>query len=538
MMRAWLSIPFSLFICVFTLSTAEATFPEKTIAHWGLSVSKEVQDPDYEKVHDLAGKKEFAAALEIIDKKIAQFPRESTPLILKGFLLNEMGDYGRALDFLMEGSRIEQRHPAVHFGFCQAYRNLGVIELSQRGCQIAVDQHQNIPEARYEYAQTLAIQGKMEEAVRELKAAADLEPNNPQYLVELGLNSYYLNRVEDAETYFLKALSTDPENLDAAYEMAYINAAKGKTEAAKKYIYQILETRREHPKVNSAKLLLDSIDNNTAEKLPEKIIPHEYHLSRSKSFYQSGHYGLSLIEIQTAAALKPDDLKLQEILIGMASILFRLDAGEKAVNQLIELAGNNEPLKAKGYQELGDIRVIQGKLAEARQFYEKAKSFGDPGNLSQITLAQFPEDSASNPSLQNPQELFIKPTDALNRKGEIFAHYKMYDRAIALYSMVIRMDPNHLESMLNSAAAYYNNGKYGRAISILERIFVSHPNHENILAHRFLLAQAYAKNGDGAAALKNIQIVVKLDSTTKSRIASDAAFEGLKDNDTFKNLTQ
>jgi tetratricopeptide (TPR) repeat protein len=237
-------------------------------------------------------------------------------------------------------------------------------------------------------------------------------------------------------------------------------AAQKKSKEAEKYIYQILDTRIQHPKVASAKLLLDTIGKNATDKLSLKIVPHEYHLSRSQSLYQSGQFGLSLIEIQTAARLKPDDLKIQEILIGMCSVLFRLDTGERAINHFLELAKDNDLLKGKAYQELGDIRVIQGKLLDARKFYEKAQSFGDPGNLSKISLAQFPELSTANLALQNPNEIFIKPTNSLNRKGEIFAHYKMYDRAIAIYAMVMRMDPQHLESMLNTATAYYKSDNH------------------------------------------------------------------------------
>ncbi len=538
MTRIFLSVSILCLSFVCSLPFAEATFPGKTIAYWDTSIADEMTDPDYQKVHDLAREKNFKGALEIVEKKIEQFPKESTPLIVKGLLLNETGNHKQALDFLMQGSRIEQKHPGVHYGYCQTYRNLGVVELSERGCQIAINQHRNSPEAHYEYAQTMAAQGKMNEAVKALQTATNLDPKNAQYFYELGMNSFYLNRIEDAERFFLKALELDPENLDAAYEIAFINAAQGKSEPAKKYIYQILESRREHPKVQSAKLLLDTIDKNAIEKLPLEIKPHEYHLSRSRALYQSGEYGVSLIEIQTAARLKPDDLKIHEILIGMASILLRLEVGEKAVNHIIEQAKDNNSLKAKGYQELGDIRVIQGKLGEARGFYEKAQSLGDPGNLSKITLAQFPEDSPENPSLQNPNELFIKPTHALNRKGEVFAHYKIYDRAIALYSMVIRMDPNHLESMLNTATVHYNSGKFGRATSILERLLVTHPNHEHILTHRFLLAQAYAGKGDTAGALKNLELLVKMNPAIKERIKSNPVFNRLKDSEGFKSLTE
>jgi len=533
-----------LFSFSFFLPIAHATYPGESITYWDPTLSDENKDPDYKTVAGLVKEKKFDAALALLDKKILSVGDKSTPIILKGFIANEQGNYKKALELFLKG-RPKQKpgipqspHPAIHFGFCQVFRNLGNIILSEQGCLVAVERHLNAPEAHYEYAQTLAIQGKMPTALKELQTAAKLDPDNPQYPLEMGMISLYLDRNGDAEKYFLQTLSLDPQNLDATYEIAYLYATQKKHEEAKKYIYQVLETRRVHPKVDSAKLLLDYLDKNATDKLSLKIVPHVYHLSRSQSLYQSGQFGLSLIEVQTAARLKPDDLKIQEILIGMCSVLFRLDTGEKTIRHFLEVAKDKDQLKAKAYQELGDIRIIQGKLLEAREFYEKAQSLGDPGNLAKTSLAQFPELSAANLSLQKPNELFIKPTNALNRKGEIFAHYKMYDRAIAIYSMVTRMDPQNLDSMLNIATVYYQSGKNGRAISILERLLITHPSHDHILSHRFLLAQAYVKKGDPDGGLKNIEWIIKRNPEMKNQIKASPVFKSLQENKDFIALVQ
>ena len=544
MKRACLFTFAVLFSLSFFLPVSHATYPGKSLTHWDPTLSDEHKDPDYQTVANLVKEKKFEEAKALLDKKIQTVANKSTPVILKGFIAYEQGNYIQALQLFLQG-RPKQKpgipqspHPAIHFGFCQVYRNLGNSILSEQACLVAVERNLEAPEVHYEYAQTLAIQGKMQTALKELQIAAKLDPKNPQYPFESGMISNYLNKVEDAEKYFLETLALDPQNLDAAYQVAYLYTVQKKSEKAKKYIYQVLETRRVHPKVDSAKLLLDYVDKNAADKLSLKIVPHVYHLSRSQSMYQSGQFGLSLIEIQTAARLKPDDLKIQEILIGMCTFLFRLDTGEKTIRHFLELVKDNDLLQAKAYQKLGDIRIIQGKLLEAREFYEKAQPLGDPGNLAKISLAQFPELSTANLALQDPNEIFFKPTNALNRQGEIFAHYKMYDRAIAIYSMVIRMDPQHLESMLNTATAYYKSGKNGRAISILERLLVTHPGHDQILAHRFLLAQAYVKHGDLDGGLKNLKWIVQKNPAIKGKIQSDPAFKTLKENKEFKELLQ
>ncbi len=447
-------------------SGAHATFPGKSIAHWDLSVSDEQNEPEYQRVRKLMREKSYDKALKVLEGKIASAPKEATPVILKALVLNEMGEYGEALTFLRKGEKMETRHPAIPFAFCQIYRNFGVADLSERACRITVDQHRNTPETHHELAQTLAALGNMVSANKELALAADLDPKNPRYHYERGMNFNYLNRFEEAEKSFLQALAIDETDLGSLYQLAYLYAASKKPDKAKPYIMKALETKKEHPDVHSAKLLLDYIHNDALDKLPLKKVPHEYHVDKSKFLYQSGKPGLALIEIQTAARLKPEDLPINEILIGLSSILMRLDITEKTVNHVLKLENANNTAKAKGYQELGDIQVVRGNLPEARKYYNKALSLGDPNDIAKITLDEFPGKTVT-PAPLNTNNLFFDPAEALNRKGEIFAHYKMYERAIALYSVVVRIAPNHLLSQLNSATAYYHRGDHSRAITIM-----------------------------------------------------------------------
>jgi len=132
--------------------------------------------------------------------------------------------------------------------------------------------------------------------------------------------------------------------------------------------------------------------------------------------------------------------------------------------------------------------------------------------------------------------LFINPANSLNRKGEIFAHFGMHQRALGIYSLILRMESSNLTALLNMATANYQNKKYNRAISILERILVIHPNHENILSHRLLLARAYVMKGDLGDGLKNVDFALKLNPNAKHMIASDPVFERLRGLEGFQNL--
>jgi tetratricopeptide (TPR) repeat protein len=520
-----------------SVAPANATYPSPNIAHWDLSVSNDRNDPDYQKIRDMVAKKQFDEAIAILDRKIFDQPREATPEILKALILNEKNEPLNALEVLQIGFKKERQHPALHFSFCQIHRKLGNGLTSEKACIIASQQHHQDPLAHYEFALTLMARGKAKEANKEFAESVRLAPKNSIYPYERGMVFNYLNQSDEAEKSFKHAFSLDKGNVEAAYQLAYLYATRNDKQQAESYIN--LENHLDNPKANSAKLLKDYIYKGSADKLPLTVDPGQYHLSRSKSLYKSKQYGLCLIEVETAARLSPDDLKIQEILVGLHSMFLRLDMTEKSVEKFIKYAKENNKLKSRGYQELADIEVLRGHLKKAKELYEKAKILGDPNGIAKATLEEFPEqvDSIERQPL-NPNALFINPINALNRKGEIFAHFGMYQRAMGIYSMVLRMNPTNLTALLNTATANYKNEKYNRTISILERLFVIHPNHENIIVHRLLLAKAYVMKGDLGDGLKNLEIILKMNSGVKKIILSDPTFEKLRALDSFRTLVQ
>jgi len=103
-----------------------------------------------------------------------------------------------------------------------------------------------------------------------------------------------------------------------------------------------------------------------------------------------------------------------------------------------------------------------------------------------------------------------------------------------VYSMVLRMDPAHLMAKLNTAATYYNTGEYSRAISMLEKISMSHPNHEYILSHHVLLAKCYAQKGDEPEMARNLRFVKENRPEVLSSLRKDPAFKNYRDHDLFR----
>jgi tetratricopeptide (TPR) repeat protein len=342
--------------------------------------------------------------------------------------------------------------------------------------------------------------------------------------------------MDKAEAAFKKSLELDPNHLDSLYQLAFIYAVKKNTGKSKSYLNKIIKSGERHPKVESAKGLMTLIEDDQLDKIPSKIISWKYHIGHSQSLYESKQYGPSLIEAQTAAKLKPDDKKIQITLVRLSILLLRLGLIEKEVNNLLKLAKDDRVMQAKSYQELGDTNVMRGNITQAKKHYEKALILGDPYSIAKISLAELPKDGFANGKPVVIDDYFIDPLKAWQKKGEIFDHFGMYERALAIYSEVLKMDPNNLMTKLNAAATYYKKTDYEKSIALLERILISQPNHEFVIDHHILLAKAYLKKNDEEEAIINLEKVVKLKPKNIGSILSDPAFSSLKGNKSFKNL--
>lgn len=514
---------------------AEARFPGMDITLWDEHQAKgDRENPVYLEIHKLVGQKKYDEAMALIDRAHQQNPQKGTPLILKSLLLFEMKRYKESYIILQQGRNIQRRHPAIPFAHCRIYRVMGNVELSDQACKIAVHQHPNSSDSHYQFAQTLAGMGYMELANKELARAAKFDASNSIYHFERGMNFFYLNDLEQAERSFLRALELNPDDMESGYQLGYLYTLQKNFKQAEVHLNRIWQTRQNNPKVEASRNLIELIKKGDTDKLPATVNHHSYHLNRSRTLYQSGQYGLSLFEIQTAHRLKPNDKATHQILVAIASLLLRLDLTEEEVKQLISSQPDDKILQSKGFQELGDMRVMRGLLDQAREYYEKSETMGDPDGLAKISLAELPPQTPDTRPALDSREPFFDLAEALNRKGEVFANYGMYQRALALYALALRTHPDYLMSKLNMAAAYYKMGTPHKTITLLERTLISHPDHQHILSHRVLLAKAYAQKGDREGALENLKIIKKIKPSVLVTLKTDPAFKDLKTHEVFR----
>jgi tetratricopeptide (TPR) repeat protein len=528
------------------VSSTWAALPGKNLEEWKTWIPSAQLEPAFVEAYELTQKGDYKSALEILNKPTSKPKFQGPASIIQGLIYNELGKYLQALNSLMAGQKLlltsqdtkkrRASHPALSYGFCVAYRHVGNGNLSERACHMSAQQSYDAPESHYEAAQTLMALGKMNEARLELKLAAEKTTNQSKYLYEIGLIRAYENDNKKAEEAFKKSFDTDSTNFDAAYQLAYTYAIQNKLDLAQNFIELILSSKEPHPKMSSARVLKDYIDKNVLDRLPKIIEPAQYHLSRSKAFYKSKKFGLSLLEIETAARIAPKDIKIREIQAGLNNVLFRIDKAENVVRKIIETADpENNGLLSRSHQKLGDLMVMVGKIKDAKTYYQKAIALGDPNNLAKVALKELPNETIEKPPI-NPNEIVLSPAEGLNRTGEIFAHYGMYKSAIGVYSTALKLNPSYLPSMLNTGAAYFKSGDYGRSITILEKVLINYPTHQHIEAHRILLSRAYVKKGNLRGGLDHLKKLVKINPGIRQVIETDPIFQPLRMMERYKDL--
>ncbi len=529
-----LSVSIFLLLTAFVSSSNASSFPAPEIAQWNTEKIREIGDPDYVEVRQLVGKKNYTAALKLLNTKIKHLPREATPVYLKAMVFYEMGDYIKASELVGKAYKMEQYHPITQYLFCLLHREMGKGESSKRSCLIATQQHNQSHQTFFEYAIILEAMGEMREANKQLRKAEELDSKNPFYAFKQGMNHSYLNQPKEAEKKFKHALEIDENHVESMYQLAFMYASQDRKKESKELIGKLINSDKEFPQKESARILGEYIDKGETARLPKTIPAHKHHASRSKSLYKSKKYGLALIEIETASRLQPKDSGILHILIGVNSILLRLNETENAIHRLLELNPDHATIQSQSYLELADVQLLRGNLESAKKLYVKARNLADPQGIAKVSLEEFPKDKIPAFPGAIANETFIDPSEALTRKGEVFAYYGMYQRAIANYALALQFTPGHLFSMLNTATAYLKNGQTNKAISILEGMLISHPNHQYMSLHRLLLAKGYYESGNSDKGFANAEEAIKLNPDIKSLILNDPDYQKIKEDDSFK----
>jgi tetratricopeptide (TPR) repeat protein len=120
-------------------------------------------------------------------------------------------------------------------------------------------------------------------------------------------------------------------------------------------------------------------------------------------------------------------------------------------------------------------------------------------------------------------------TDALNNRGSIYQSMKEYDKAIADYTEVIRLDPRNVYALYNRGRSYQNKEDYDRAIADYTVVIRLNPQDAFAFYHRGYVYQS-KKRYDRAIA--DYSVVIWLDPQDADAFSNRGhAYQSMKEYD-------
>jgi tetratricopeptide (TPR) repeat protein len=146
--------------------------------------------------------------------KSAELAREYYNL---GNAYYDLGEYGRAADYLARAVELDKDFPKARFNLAMALVRDGRAGLGEEIFRdLLTGDPQNLTLAEG-LAFSLYVQGRQEEAVRAYRDILSLEPGNSAARYNIGILFWQLEQREEALQEFLRLLESDPEDLAALF---------------------------------------------------------------------------------------------------------------------------------------------------------------------------------------------------------------------------------------------------------------------------------------------------------------------------------
>jgi tetratricopeptide (TPR) repeat protein len=256
----------------------------------------------------------------------------------------------------------------------------------------------------------------------------------------------------------------------------------------------------------------------TWEVLADEILPK---LRRSEFYVTIEQIGFSDEEIKKFVDENPDTLNKEELIYaGYQLFKDNLDKQLKA----FELAAEKDPECLRAYNNIGYVKIKQGKLDDATEALEKANELkeGHPQVLNNLGVI-----ALEKGNIEEAKQYFQDGMDAGKQAsynlGIISIKEGKYEEAI-----------NHLQNYnsFNTALAMLLGGKKTEAEKMLADL------DETDAMVNYLQAVIAARNNAENEVFENLRTAVEADASLKEMAKTDMEFNSYFENETFKSIIE
>ncbi|MFP4447725.1 MAG: tetratricopeptide repeat protein [Bacteroidales bacterium] len=356
---------------------------------------------------------------------------------------------------------------------------------------------------------------------KELKISAYASPDGPTDLNE----RLSEGREESANKYFDDVVSKKKLSKEDAKKLYEAKRTTEDWEGFKKLVEEsdiedkdlILRVLSMHsdPEVREKELKNMA---ETWEELADDILPE---LRRSELYVKVEEIGFSDDEIKDFVDSDPDTLNLEEALYAGYK-LFKGDLDKQL--QAFELAVEKEENCLRAHNNIGYIKIKQGKIGEATEAIEKANSIkeGAPQVLNNLGVI-----ALHNGNIEEAKEYFLDATDAGDKVkynlGIINIIEGEYESAV-----------NYMQSFesFNTALAMLLSGESSKANNMLATL------DETDAMVNYLEAVIAARDGDDNEVYENLRTAVEEDEELKETAKTDMEFVEYFENETFQSIVE
>lgn len=277
---------------------------------------------------------------------------------------------------------------------------------------------------------------------------------------------------------------------------------------------------REDPLKTQAKV----IERAIADRDKDKALTHFIDASMLES---NGDFAPAILEYQDALRFDRDPA-IFYALAKNYSMLRKYDVAAENGREAVRMDSTNITFR----ETLADIYFSAGQLSAAADEYGKILAIDSNRTQSMHTLALLTERKNVLQALELYDRILARngPSwDVLLRIGELNASLRRFDKAIAAFQQLLKIDSGNEAIGRTIAELYFNAGEYDSAAALYGELSRATPQDTEL---RGALAEVYIHQGLWSRAEQEFRIMLKADSVsadTRFKIASAYYLQTQKD---------